>query len=96
MPFAATWIDPEIIILSEVSQAGKDKYHMTALICGIQKMYTNELIYKTEIDSQTWKTNLCLPKEEGGERYIRSLGLADTNYYIWNNKDLLYNTGNYI
>ena len=35
MPLAATWIDLEIIILSEVSQTEKDKYHMTSLICGI-------------------------------------------------------------
>ena len=35
MPFAAIWMDPEIIILSEVSQTGKDKYHMISLICGI-------------------------------------------------------------
>ena len=34
MPFAATWMDLEIIILSEVSQTEKDKYHMTLLICG--------------------------------------------------------------
>ena len=27
---------------------------------------TNELIYKTEIDSQTQKTILWLPKEKGG------------------------------
>ena len=27
MPFAATWMDLEIIILSEVSQTEKDKYH---------------------------------------------------------------------
>ena len=26
MPFAATWMDLEIIILSEVSQTEKDKY----------------------------------------------------------------------
>ena len=25
----------------------------------------NELIYKTEIDSQTWKTNLWLPRGKG-------------------------------
>ena len=35
MPFAATWMDLEIIILSEVSQTEKDKYHMILLICGI-------------------------------------------------------------
>ena len=35
MPFAATRMDPEIIILSEVSQKEKDKYHTISLICGI-------------------------------------------------------------
>ena len=35
MPFAATWMDLEIIMLSEVSQTEKDKYHMISLICGI-------------------------------------------------------------
>ena len=35
MPFAATWKDLEIIILSEVSQKEKDKYYMVSLICGI-------------------------------------------------------------
>ena len=34
MPFAATWMDLEIIILSEVSQTEKDKY-MISLICRI-------------------------------------------------------------
>ena len=34
MPFAATWLDLEIITLSEVSQTEKDKYHMVSLICG--------------------------------------------------------------
>ena len=32
MPFAATWIDLEIIIQSEVSQTEKDKYHMISLL----------------------------------------------------------------
>ena len=35
MPFAATWMVMEIIILSEVSQTEKDKYHMILLICRI-------------------------------------------------------------
>ena len=29
MPFAATWMDLEIVILSEVSQTKKDEYHIT-------------------------------------------------------------------
>ena len=32
MPFKATWIDLEMIILSEVTQTEKDKYHMISLI----------------------------------------------------------------
>ena len=32
MPFAATWVDLEITILS---QTEKDKYRMISLICGI-------------------------------------------------------------
>ena len=34
-PFAATWMDLEIIILSEVSHKEKDKYHMISFVCGI-------------------------------------------------------------
>ena len=52
MPFAVTWTDLEIVILSEVSQTEKDKDHMILLICGILKNGTNELIYKTEIELQ--------------------------------------------
>ena len=35
MPCAATWLDLKIIILSEVSQPEKGKYHMMPLMCGI-------------------------------------------------------------
>ena len=52
MPFAATWMDVDIIVLSEVSQTEKDKY-MISLTCRIKKNDTNELIYKMETDSQT-------------------------------------------
>ena len=35
VPFAETLVDLEIVILSEVSQIQKDKYHMISLTCGI-------------------------------------------------------------
>ena len=35
MPFAATWMQLDVIILSEVSQKEKDKYRMISLIHGI-------------------------------------------------------------
>ena len=35
LPFAATWMDLEIIILSELSLKEKDKYHMISLTSGI-------------------------------------------------------------
>ena len=35
MPVEATWMELENLILSEMSQKDKDKYHMTSLITGI-------------------------------------------------------------
>ena len=35
MPFAATWMDLEIITQREVSQTENNKYHMISLICGL-------------------------------------------------------------
>ena len=46
-------MDPENIILSEVSQTEKDEYHVISLLCGIFKNDASKLIYKAEIDSQT-------------------------------------------
>ena len=37
VPFSATWMALEIIILSELVQTEKDKYHMVSLIYGIKK-----------------------------------------------------------
>ena len=44
MPFAATWVELETLILSEKSQ--KDKYHMISLITGISS--TNEHLHRKE------------------------------------------------
>ena len=39
-----------MVILSEVNQTEKDKYHMISFMCEIYSV--NELIHKTEIESQ--------------------------------------------
>ena len=35
LPFKATWMDLEGIMLSEISQTEKDKYCIISIICGI-------------------------------------------------------------
>ena len=55
MPFAATQMDPEIIILNKSDKQISYFTYMWNL-----KNDTNELIYKTEIDSQTQKATLGL------------------------------------
>jgi len=37
LPFAMMWMELEIIMVSEISQSEKDKYHMISLICGIEE-----------------------------------------------------------
>ena len=57
MPFTATWMDPEIIILNKVNQRKiYDVIHMQKL----KKMIQIALIYETETDSQTYRTNFWL------------------------------------
>ena len=63
MPFAATWMDLEIVTLNEVSQTQKG-YHIAYM--WNKKGGTNETIYKTEVKPQMWKTNLCLPGNREG------------------------------
>ena len=54
------------------------------LTCGIFKNDINDLIYKTETDSQIQKTNLWVPKGKGEINYEFGILyiVADTNYYI--------------
>ena len=52
LPFASTWMDLEIIILSEISQTERQMPHDITYMWNL-KYDTNELIYKTETDPQT-------------------------------------------
>ena len=67
IPFAATWMDLEIIIPTEVSQQRRQIPYNITYMQNLKKK-TNELIYKTETDPQTQKTNLQLTREKGGQR----------------------------
>ena len=54
MPFAATWMDLEIIIQSEVkSDRERQITYDITYMRKLKKSDTNELIYKTETDTQT-------------------------------------------
>ena len=35
MPFTETWMELQTLILSEISQKNKDKYHLISLVTGI-------------------------------------------------------------
>ena len=52
MPFAALWMDPEIVILSEMSdREGKISYDITYM-WNLKKWCKCKHIYETEIESQ--------------------------------------------
>ena len=54
MPFAATWLQLEITILSEVSQKEKDKHHMCVHMWNL-KYGTHEPICEAETDSEIYR-----------------------------------------
>ena len=54
MPFAATWMDLEVITLSEVRE--RQTSHDVTYIWNLKQGH-NELICGTETDSQTWKNS---------------------------------------
>ena len=58
MPFAATRMELEMIMLSEVSYSVKDKHPMISLLCGILKKRIQMNLHAEQKDSQTLKTNL--------------------------------------
>ena len=90
MPFAATWMDLEIIILSEVSQT---KTNTTWCHLYVESKIWRKLIYETDSDIENglvvakrgemdWEFRTCRCKL----LYIKGI----------NKKSLLYSTGNYI
>ena len=78
MPFEATWMDLEIMILSEVSQKEKDKYHIISLICGI-KNRTQMNMSVTQKQTHRYRKQSCGCQGES-EGKIGSFGIAEANY----------------
>ena len=99
MPFAATWADPEIIILSEVSQKEKDKYIWYHLF--MESKIRHKWTYLQDRNRLTDRENrLVVAKGEGGgggKDWEFGISTCKLLYTGWiNNKVLLHNTGNYI
>ena len=82
LAFLATWMDLEIIMLSEISQTMICQHQQLSLTCGIWKKGQNELLCRTDTDSKTLK-NLWFPNETGWRVGQCTEGLGWKCYKIW-------------
>ena len=71
MPFAATWMNLEVII---ISKSEKNKQHDITYMQNL-KNDTNELIYKTEIQSQTENKFMLTIRDNRGQQGRDKLGV---------------------
>ena len=95
MPFAATWMEPETLILSEVSRKEKDKYHISSHIWNLT-YGTNEPFHRKETHGLGEQTCGC---QEGGcgmdwEFWFSRCKLWQVEWI--SNEVKLYSTGNCI
>ena len=77
LPFATAWMELESIMLSEISQAVKDKYYMTSPLTGTQstKQTNKQNITKdTEIEKRPTVTR----RERGGNFRGKGEGFVGT------------------
>ena len=98
MPCAATQLDLEMIVLSEVSQKEKDKYHMISLIWGINNMIQMNLSVKQkQTHRHTEPICGCPDGRRVREGWTGSLWLVDATVIQRMNKQqaLLHSTRNY-
>ena len=78
MPFAAAWMNLEIMILSEVSQKEKDKYHIISFMCGIENRTQMNMSAKQK-ETHRYRKQRCSCQGES-EGKIGSFGIAEANY----------------
>ena len=82
MPFSATRMELETLILREISQKEKDKYHMVSYIWNL--IYgTKEPFHRKE--NHRHENRLMVAKWEGkGVGWTGNFKLIDANYCLWN------------
>ena len=68
MPFVATWMDLEIIILNEESQTEEDKYHMISHIQNVIKTIQRNLFKKQKQTQRFPNQSIVTIGETTGER----------------------------
>ena len=81
-PFAATWMDLELIRLRQVSQTEKDKYHMLSLTWEISTVTQMNFFMEQKLLTDIEKKLMVTKGERAGKGWFESLGLADKNCYI--------------
>ena len=99
IPFAAAWMQLEIIILNEVNSEGERPKPYDITYVWNLKYDTNESIYETETESQTQNRLVVAKRIGGGGRMEWEVEVSRYKllYIEWiKNKALLYNTKKYI
>ena len=94
MSFAATWMDLEIIISSEVRQ--KEKYCDITYIWNLKKMIQINLFTKQKQTHRHRKKTYCYQRgwvRETNQEF--GINIYNLLYLKWVNKGFLYSTGNY-
>ena len=77
LAFLATWMDPEIIMLSEVSHTMRHQHQMLSLTCGIWKKDRLNFFAEQMLTHRHWKTYGLWRRQFGGWGDV--LGLWDGN-----------------
>ena len=79
MPFAATWVDLEIIMLNKKSEKGK--YHMISFVFGIYKLKKRHKW--SNFQKINWPIDFANKRTAAkGESWARSLKLTNSHYYV--------------
>ena len=81
MPFAATWMDLESVIMSEISQTEKEKYHMITHIWNLKRNSMNELTKQKQTHRLREQINGSRGKV-GETGYLGSPGWTSTHCHI--------------